>query len=202
MSQSETPDRPLGKRQRTFARILDAASRGFRADGFDGAGVDSLAARADVTSGAFYAHMKSKAGAFDHVIRAGMENIEQTITTLQADHGANWLARFLVRYLGQAGGAAEAVCVTAALTGDVARADDQTRRAYAEGMARVEAAFARGLPEGDTPDGRAKAGVAFRLMIGTLSVLRAGGEAFDAATMVDDTAQMIGRLTGLDTRVL
>ena len=41
-------------------KMVDAAGRGFRKNGYGGLGVDGLAKEAGVTSGAFYGHFKSK----------------------------------------------------------------------------------------------------------------------------------------------
>ena len=47
----------LNKKQETRKRIINAASRGFRSNGYAGIGVDGIAKEAGVTSGAFYAHL-------------------------------------------------------------------------------------------------------------------------------------------------
>jgi TetR/AcrR family transcriptional regulator of autoinduction and epiphytic fitness len=48
------------RRRQTRAAILDAARELFERDGYDGASVDAIVARADVAKGTFYQHFDSK----------------------------------------------------------------------------------------------------------------------------------------------
>ena len=59
----------------TRRKIIDAAGRGFRKHGYAGIGVDGLAKSAGVTSGAFYAHLGSKNGAFEVALEAGLDEV-------------------------------------------------------------------------------------------------------------------------------
>ena len=52
------------KKLETRSRIIDAAGRSFRSNGYAGIGVDGIAKAAGVTSGAFYAHLGSKKWCF------------------------------------------------------------------------------------------------------------------------------------------
>ncbi|MGI4944284.1 MAG: TetR/AcrR family transcriptional regulator, partial [Janthinobacterium lividum] len=53
-----------GHKAETRDRILSAAEIAFGIHGYDGVGVDGLAAQAGITSGAFYGHFRSKAEVF------------------------------------------------------------------------------------------------------------------------------------------
>jgi TetR/AcrR family transcriptional regulator, transcriptional repressor for nem operon len=55
------------------SKILAAVGRGFRKKGYAGIGVDGLAKEAEVTSGAFYGHFRSKDDAFRQALLAGMK---------------------------------------------------------------------------------------------------------------------------------
>jgi TetR/AcrR family transcriptional repressor of nem operon len=68
-----------GKKEESRARILTSAGRGFRSRGFGGSGVDGLAKDAEVTSGAFYAHFKSKAAAFREAVVVGLEDLRRGV---------------------------------------------------------------------------------------------------------------------------
>src|SRR3954464_13216487 len=90
---------PSGKKEETRARILAGAGRAFRSNGYGGSGVDGLAQAAGVTSGAFYAHLSSKTGAFPEAVVTGMRDLESGIRAFQADAGPKWVGRFVDFYL-------------------------------------------------------------------------------------------------------
>ena len=52
--------RQLGKRERTRARLMDAAVSVFAREGFEAASVNEIARAADVVNGTFYVHFKDK----------------------------------------------------------------------------------------------------------------------------------------------
>ena len=78
----------LEHKNETRTRILDAASRLFRQEGYGGAGVGPLAKAAGVTNGAFYGHFKSKSEAFRSVVLTGLEQLRLAVGTMKAEHGA------------------------------------------------------------------------------------------------------------------
>ena len=51
---------PTGYKQQTNERILRAAGRLFRKQGYAATGVDAVMKSADLTAGAFYSHFRSK----------------------------------------------------------------------------------------------------------------------------------------------
>lgn len=133
--------------EKTRARVLEAAGRQFREHGFGGIGVEGLSHAAKVTSGAFYNHFGSKAGAFAAVVRAGVERVRLGAEHFRRAKGEGWLAAFAAYYLGEAhrrdvaGG-----CALPSLSTDVAHADAETRAAYEEELLKVAALIAEGLP--------------------------------------------------------
>ncbi len=132
----------IGRREEGRARILASAGRGFRRHGYEGLGVDGLAKEAGVTSGAFYAHFKSKAAAFRDAIVAGMEELRAGITSMREMHGPAWVGAFINFYLGDRRTCDLAnSCALQSLTGDVARSDEGARGAFeAELIKVIEAA--------------------------------------------------------------
>ena len=168
------PLEKLTKREKTHQRILAAASRKFRADGFEGAGVDGLSKLAEVTSGAFYDHMGSKVEAFRKVISSGLGDVVASIKRIQAQAGGDWVEAFAHHYLAQADGPADCICVTASLTPDVARAGPEVQGEYAVGMERIIAAFADGLVGGSADERQQRARTAMATLIGALTMFRAG----------------------------
>ena len=90
-----------GQKEESRARILASAGRGFRKRGYGALGVDGLAKEAGVTSGAFYAHFRSKAEAFREAVAAGMADLRTGIERMRQDEGdAGWRKRFVDFYLG------------------------------------------------------------------------------------------------------
>jgi AcrR family transcriptional regulator len=119
------------KKEETRADILQSAMRGFRSRGYGGLGVDGLAKEAGVTSGAFYAHFKSKAEAFREAICVGMDDMRASLARLRAQHGEGWRQVFRTFYLDERRRAdLSQSCTFQSLTGEVARADEESRRAY------------------------------------------------------------------------
>ena len=160
-------------KERTFQKILAATGRGFRRAGFGGIGIDGLASGAKVTSGAFYGHFKSKADAFRAAVVVGLEDLRRGIVGFRTSSGARWLRDFADFYFGErvtcdlADG-----CALPSLSGDVARSDAKTKRAYERELARIVDAIADGLPADDRLDPDARAIALVALFAGGVTVAR------------------------------
>ncbi len=128
-------------------KILRAAERGFRTQGYGGLGVDGLAAEAGVTSGAFYRYFPSKEQAFEEAMVQGLIEYRDRVKEIQSRHGKRWLEVFVTDYLREvhrvdlAGG-----CIVPGLTADVVRAGKATRAKYQTHLEEVVRAIADGLP--------------------------------------------------------
>ena len=163
-----------GQKEESRARILESAGRGFREHGYGGLGVDALAKQAGVTSGAFYAHFKSKAGAFQEAVTEGLASLRRRIESMRAEHGPNWRERFIDFYTSDRRTVALAgSCTLQSLTGEVARSDDNARAAYEEGYREIIEATAAGLEGGNETERRAKAIALLALLTGGVSMARA-----------------------------
>lgn len=138
---------PLSKSEASRLRILDAASKSFRAGGYGGIGVDGLAKGAGLTSGAFYFHFRSKLDAFIAALRYSLSDLEETIGRLQQEKGPKWLAAWIDYYLGfkRTCSIAEG-CSFPTLTPEVERAGEDAQRTYEEELERLIATVAQGLP--------------------------------------------------------
>jgi len=164
-----------GRKEESRARILASAGRGFRTRGYGALGVDGLAKEAGVTSGAFYAHFKSKAEAFREAVVAGMKDLHSGIEQLRESAGpAGWRQKFVDFYLGdrRTCDLAES-CALQSLTGEVARADDEARAAYEAELQHVVDAAAAGMSEGADAERRADAIALLALLAGGVSLARA-----------------------------
>ncbi|GGB45272.1 hypothetical protein GCM10011505_28170 [Tistrella bauzanensis] len=134
------------QKQEARTRLLAAAGRAFRRQGYGGIGVDGLAKEAGVTSGAFYGHFPSKDGAFAEVAMAGLAQLDDSIAALQAAHPADWPERFIDVYLGdRLACALDESCALQSLTPDVMRAGAETRARFEAALGTVIARIACGL---------------------------------------------------------
>jgi AcrR family transcriptional regulator len=164
---------PTGKKEESRLKILQAAGRGFRRAGFGGAGVDGLAKEAGVTSGAFYAHFKSKADAFREIINIGLSNFKNSIEKLRAEFGEKWRVTLIDIYLGDRRTCDLAdSCALQSLSIEVARGDDELRASYEEQLRLIIAAVADGL-EGKPKQRREEAITLLALLTGGVTLARA-----------------------------
>ncbi|HKR46382.1 MAG TPA: TetR/AcrR family transcriptional regulator [Paraburkholderia sp.] len=158
----------------TRKRIVDAASRLFRRDGYGGSGIDGLTKEAGVTNGAFYGHFKSKGEAFRTVVLAGMEQLRLAVADLKASHGKRWLKTFIGIYLGpkRTCDIGES-CALPSFSPEMIRADGETREAYEAELRRLIEEVSAGLPDepGAARDDRAIALLA--MLSGGVTLARA-----------------------------
>ncbi|WP_422377349.1 TetR/AcrR family transcriptional regulator [Roseibium sp.] len=162
------------RKAETHRALLNASSRAFRSEGFSGVGVDAIAKAAGATSGAFYAHLGSKDGAFHAALELGLNEVIETVPAYQDQHGAGWVEAFARYYLGAAHRKDRACgCAMTAMSPDVARAKPDTRALYDQKMRAIAALIAKGLP-GETDVLRLNRAWAFlSVLIGALTTARA-----------------------------
>lgn len=163
-----------GHKEESRARIVDAAGRGFRKQGYGGIGVDGLAREAGVTHGAFYGHFHSKSDAFEAAVVAGLEQLRDGVEMLQAKHGADWLSVFVTFYLGykrtcELGDA----CTLPSLSPEVERAGPSARAAYQLALQGVVEALAAGFAGGTDSQREARAWALLAMLAGGVNMARA-----------------------------
>ncbi len=111
--------------------IIKAAEEGFRQHGYGGLGIDGLTQKANVTSGAFYGHFKSKNEAFKAATIAGITTYIETVESYQESYKSKWLAKFIDFYLNQEHCKnIQNGCVIPGLASDIIRSPQGTRDAY------------------------------------------------------------------------
>lgn len=163
-----------GHKEEARARMVAAAGRGFRRQGFGGIGVDGLAKEAEVTSGAFYGHFSSKGDAFKAALVAGLEELRNGVESLRAEHGAKWVGVFVDFYLGQKRVCElGASCALQSLTAEVQRADDGIKAVFEAEIAGVVNAVADGLPGRSAKERRARAWALLSILSGGVTMARA-----------------------------
>ena len=162
------------KKELTHQRILEAVHSGFRKHGYDGAGVDGLAKEAEVTSGAFYAHFGSKAGAFREAIHIGLTQVQEAVENLQETYGDRWLDEFSDFYLGEKRCSdLSNSCAMQSLTPEVTRSDDETRSIFESDILEVVRIFAQGLSKKGDKKNTEKAWATISMLIGGVTLARA-----------------------------
>src|ERR1700688_1385542 len=126
---------PSDQKARAKQAILQAGAGALRTNGFNGIGVDGLAASAGVTSGAFYSNFSNKEALLQEVIEAclGEPFIDPESGSL-AERQARlkeWLAMYISadHRTDPASG-----CVMPTLSADVARANPKIRATYGRRM--------------------------------------------------------------------
>ena len=164
-------------------RIIDNASRRFRAEGVNGVGVASLMADAGLTNGAFYAHFASKEDLVREAIVDALSSVPPDLG-LGADGSPADLRRFIERYLstGHRDSVGEG-CAMAALIPDLSRRPPDARQAFREQGKSMIDAIAAALPEPIALNERLpRAFSLFSLLLGTLQMARfaSGGSLSDA----------------------
>lgn len=167
----------MKKSEATKEKLLKSSGRAFRKQGYAGIGVDSIAKDAGVTSGAFYAHLKSKNGAFRAALVSGLEDVLAALPAYRETHGDQWPAEFADYYLGLDHRLDhEGVCAMTSLTPDVVRADPEAQSEYVTLMERIVKEIAKHLPgDGPTQDRDTKAWAFLSALIGGLTLARAVG---------------------------
>jgi TetR/AcrR family transcriptional regulator, transcriptional repressor for nem operon len=158
----------------TRSKVVAAAGRVFRQEGYGGAGIDALTKAAGVTNGAFYGHFKSKSEAFRTAVVAGLEELRHGIKALKAAEPQGWLTTFVGFYLGhkrtcELGDA----CALPSLSADVMRTDPETRRAYTDELQQLIAEVAAGLPEDASSPPEDRAILTLALLTGGVTLARA-----------------------------
>ncbi|MEM7002737.1 MAG: helix-turn-helix domain-containing protein [Pseudomonadota bacterium] len=156
--------------------LLSAAARLFRANGFNGVGIDQLCAGAGLTRGAFYAHFRSKRALFESVLQGPHDFIERLLSR-KSGRVAEGAAKVATDYLTPVNRTAVlGGCSLASLAMDTARGEAKAQQAYADAVEKIVAEFKRDHPTLNDADARA----ALALCVGGLLVSAACGESASA----------------------
>ena len=169
--------------------LLRAGARSLKTCGFNGIGVDGLAAAAGVTSGAFYSNFPSKEAMLEAVIDAGVGEpfLSDTDSATFAEGRAR-LISFVQEYISadHSIDAAEG-CVMPALSADVSRAQPPIKDAYQRKMTALVHRIAE-LLDGDASDRNRRAWSIVALMVGAIVISRGIPEQSESRTAPLDSA--------------
>jgi AcrR family transcriptional regulator len=174
---------PSNQKAKAKEAILQAGARALRTNGFNGIGVDGLAASAGVTSGAFYSNFSNKEALLEQVVETCLGepfiDSENGSVAERQQRLKEWLAMYISadHRADPASG-----CVMPTLSADVARSNPQIRATYERRMLALVDKMSNVL-DGEGPDRGRRAWSIIALMIGAIAISRAmpDGEAADQA---------------------
>ena len=180
---------PSDQKARAKQAILQAGARALRTNGFNGIGVDGLAASAGVTSGAFYSNFSNKEALLEEVIETcvGEPFIDSESGSLaeRQDRLKEWLAMYISadHRADPASG-----CVMPTLSADVARSNPQIRDVYKRKMLELVRKMSNVL-DGARPDREKRAWSIIAMMVGAIAISRAMPDGEEADHALDSALQ-------------
>jgi TetR/AcrR family transcriptional regulator, transcriptional repressor for nem operon len=180
---------PSNQKVRAKEAILQAGARALRTRGFNGIGVDGLAASAGVTSGAFYSNFSNKEALLEEVIETcvGEPFIDSESGSLaqRQDRLREWLAMYISaeHRADPASG-----CVMPTLSADVARANPQIRAAYKRKMLELIRKMSNIL-DGAESDRHKRAWSIIAMMVGAIAISRAMPDGKEPNEALDSALQ-------------
>jgi TetR/AcrR family transcriptional regulator, transcriptional repressor for nem operon len=186
---------PPDQKAKAKEAILRAGAQALRVNGFNGIGVDGLAAAAGVTSGAFYSNFSNKESLLEGVIEAFLGKPFVDSTGSVAERRAaleQWLNEYISAYHRENPAIG---CVMPTLSADVARASPAVQETYQLRMTDLieKITAVLGGPEG-TRERRAWNIVA--LMVGAIEIARAMPDGDEANSAMAHALQAAISLIG------
>jgi len=180
---------PPDQKAKAKQAILQAGARALRTNGFNGIGVDGLAASAGVTSGAFYSNFSNKEALLEKVIETCLGepfmDSESGSLAERQQRLKEWLAIYISAYhrADPASG-----CVMPTLSADVARSNPQIRAAYERKMLELVRKMSNIL-DGTGPDREKRAWSLISMMVGAIAISRAMPDGEEAGQVLDSALQ-------------
>jgi AcrR family transcriptional regulator len=186
---------PPDQKSKARAALLRGGMRSMKVNGFNGVGVDGLAAAADVTSGAFYSNFANKEAMLEAIVEAGVGEplLSDTETGSKAERRAQ-LKSFLAEYLStdHVSDPSEG-CVMATLSADVGRAGTSVRAAYERKITAMAGRVAD-LLDGARADRERRAWSIVALIVGAVSISRAMSGAASQEVVIASAQRTVDKL--------
>ncbi|MNQ28981.1 putative HTH-type transcriptional regulator YxaF [compost metagenome] len=180
------------RKELSHERIVDAASRAIRREGYSGVGVAEVMKEAGLTHGGFYAHFPSRdallAAAMDRAGQDGAARLSQGMARRRAE-GASPLRAWVETYLSEAHLAGcEGGCPVSALASEIPRQSPEVREVAATRVQRLLDALGQVLPA--SAGGHAAVAVTSTL-VGALQLARALGDTPQGRAVLASARQAI-----------
>lgn len=159
----------------TRTRIIEAAGRTFRNQGYIGAGIDGIMQAAGLSHGGFYAHFRSKDELLAETIRVSLERLRQRwFGGIDELSGLAWLQVVVDRYLSQQHRDEPALgCMMPPLVSELARAGELPRASFEAALSELVDEIAAKLPDDGVLSARERALASMALNVGAMSLARA-----------------------------
>ena len=119
-------------KEQTREKILDAAGKVFKEQGYAGAGIEAVMREAGLTHGGFYAHFRNKKALFAEAIRHNARQLRDTRNSSHPElEGPEWIRAMAHHYLspGHRDHVAEG-CPMPPLISDLERSETQARETF------------------------------------------------------------------------
>jgi TetR/AcrR family transcriptional regulator, transcriptional repressor for nem operon len=186
------------RKEKTRAKILGAAAKVFRREGFHGAGVDEVMAEAGLTAGGFYAHFDSKqallAEALEH---AAAQAGERLVPSTEGLSGREWVEAFLGQYLSSEHcHGVEDGCPLAALVSEVARADEPVKERFEALVRGIVSELASHAMDGDCSRSDERALAAVAMCVGGLGLARCARDAAYSELILESCRNVAAEIMG------
>ena len=152
--------------------VINAASRLFRENGFDGIGLKDLMKGAGLTQGGFYKQFESKDDLAVHASRRAMESATRRWSSVAAS-SSDPLGAVVDLYLsaGHRGETGDG-CPLVALGSDAARQSEEVRTPFQDGIKAHLQVLEELMPPDGEPGANEKAMVTLALMVGAVTLSR------------------------------
>ncbi|WP_435007737.1 TetR/AcrR family transcriptional regulator [Tundrisphaera lichenicola] len=188
-----------GRKEETRARILEAAGKVFRRQGFHAAGVDRVMEEAGLTPGGFYAHFDSKQALLAEALKSSVDSMarkhEAALASLSGDA---WLEAFVGRYLSREHrGSMEDGCPLVALVSEVSRADSPVKARFEESIRALRDRLTEHAEAGGSTVDEGRVLSLIALCVGGLGLARSVEDEELSAKILDSCKQAAREILGV-----
>ena len=173
------------QKEETHQKILELASKEFRAHGFEGVGIAKLMTALGLTHGGFYAHFAEKE---DLVAESLLLALSQSLDSMLATLEAGGLTAMVDLYLSEAHRDESALgCPLPALAAEVARRSPSLRTTFTEKLSQTFDTIAEHIPGTTSSQKQAKVQFMFAAMAGAVSLARATSDPSLSKSILEST---------------
>lgn len=184
----------------TRQRVLKEAAREIRARGPGNVAVAGVMARAGLTHGGFYAHFDSKEAMIGEAIGAMFDDARDRAGKMDAHDDARVALRGYVDfYLSRLHrDNRDRGCPLPTLSGDFARAEEQQRARFGEGIERLTTRLEKALAALGMGDPHAEASAMLAQMVGAVALSRAVADPAQSDAILSNTRAALLRRYDLE----
>jgi TetR/AcrR family transcriptional regulator, transcriptional repressor for nem operon len=188
------------QKAKTRGRILEAAGKVFRREGYHAAGVDKVMAEAGLTAGGFYAHFDSKEALLAEALEYAAAGIDERFArSTEKLSGREWVEAFLGRYLNlEHCQAIDDGCPLAALVSEVARAGEPVKERFEAIVRELVSEVASQSRASDSTGGDARSIAVVALCLGGLGLARSVRDRGYAEQILNACRRMASEILGAD----